>query len=112
MNSEMQTAADPAAQSNPTLDIHEAAAHAKCGMETLRRMASAGQVPATKIGRRWVFSARLLQAWIDTRCETTARRSGDLNGGSALAVRLQNLRLQKLAQRETTPPARSRRGQS
>jgi excisionase family DNA binding protein len=50
-----------------TLDLIEAAQLCKCSAARLRRLASSGVIPATKIGRRWVFPARLLQEWIEQR---------------------------------------------
>ena len=38
-----------------TLDLHEAADFLKLHPEVLRRRARAGQVPAAKVGRCWVF---------------------------------------------------------
>ncbi|MDE1989023.1 MAG: helix-turn-helix domain-containing protein [Betaproteobacteria bacterium] len=55
--------------------------------DTARKMAKAGEVPATKIGRAWVFSSALLQQWIDERCRST-NVPVRLTGGSALAARL------------------------
>lgn len=50
-----------------TLDILQAAYVAKCHPDTLRKMAKAGDVPATKIGRAWVFPEALLHGWIEKR---------------------------------------------
>jgi len=76
------------------LDVHQAAAEAKCHPDTLRKMAKAGEVPATKIGRAWVFPAHLLQQWIDERCHSTDA-PGAPSGGSALAARLASQRAQR-----------------
>lgn len=46
------------------LDVDEAAARAKCHPDTMRKLAAAREVPATKIGRRWVFPEHLLQEWM------------------------------------------------
>jgi Helix-turn-helix domain len=50
-----------------TLDLAQAAQLCKCSVDRLCSLARTGAVPATKIGRRWVFSTRLLQEWIDQR---------------------------------------------
>ena len=50
-----------------TLDLAEAAQLCKCSTSRLRTLARMGAVPATKVGRQWVFPARLLQEWIDER---------------------------------------------
>lgn len=50
-----------------TLDLAQAAELCKCSTERLCSLARTGAIPATKIGRRWVFSTRLLQEWIDER---------------------------------------------
>jgi hypothetical protein len=50
-----------------TLDLAQAAQLCKCSTDRLCSLARTGALPATKIGRRWVFSTRLLQEWIDER---------------------------------------------
>jgi Helix-turn-helix domain len=73
-----------------TLDLGQAAELCKCGVQCLRSLAVSGTVPATKIGRRWVFSTRLLQEWIDTRSmanvrtRTFSRRDGGVTVTRAL----------------------------
>lgn len=59
-----------------TLNLEEAAELTKCHPSTLRRMAAARQVPATKVGRAWIFSARLLLEWIEERCRDIEPRDG------------------------------------
>src|SRR5689334_12858671 len=87
-----------------TYGLAEAAKVARCHPDTLRKLARAREVPATKIGREWVFPVHLLNDWIDARC-----RSFDVpaapTGGSALAARL----AAQLAQRTDKRP-RSLRG--
>jgi excisionase family DNA binding protein len=56
-----------------TLDLVEAAALCKCGVQRLRALARSGAIPATKVGRRWVFSTRLLQEWIDMQALANVR---------------------------------------
>lgn len=50
-----------------TLDLNQAADLCKCSTRLLRRLATAGTIPATKVGRKWVFPTRLLQEWIEER---------------------------------------------
>jgi hypothetical protein len=50
-----------------TLDLTGAAHLCKCSTRRLRTLARIGAVPATKVGRQWVFPTRLLQEWIDER---------------------------------------------
>lgn len=56
-----------------TLDLAGAAALCKCGAQHLRTLARSGAIPATRVGRRWVFSTRLLQEWIETRSRANVR---------------------------------------
>jgi excisionase family DNA binding protein len=60
-------------ESPGTLDLGQAAELCKCGVQCLRALARSGAIPATKVGRRWVFSTRLLQEWIDTRSMANVR---------------------------------------
>ena len=62
-----------APQEPSTLDLTEAAALCKCGAQRLRALARSGAIPATKVGRRWVFSTRLLQEWIDMQALANVR---------------------------------------
>jgi hypothetical protein len=50
-----------------TLDLAQAADFCKCSAALLCTLARTGAIPATKVGRRWVFPTRLLQEWIDHR---------------------------------------------
>ncbi len=78
------------------LDVHEAAAEAKCHPDTLRKMAKAGEAPGCKIGRKWVFPADLFNDWIKSKCLST-NAPGAPSGGSALAERLAARRAQRTA---------------
>jgi excisionase family DNA binding protein len=42
----------------------EAAAYLRVGVDTLKRKARAGEVPAAKVGRRWRFRRAELDAWL------------------------------------------------
>jgi excisionase family DNA binding protein len=57
-----------------TLDLAEAAHLCKCSTQLLRRLASSGTIPATKVGRKWVFPTRLLQEWIEERSRANVGR--------------------------------------
>jgi hypothetical protein len=114
-----------------TLDLHAAAALLFISACSLGRMAKAGKVPATKVGRKWVFSARLLQEWLDARClagsrarqqeadhedrgaaqkiiyKALSRRSPvGSHSGSALAAELASQRAQRITQRRTATGAK------
>lgn len=58
-----------------TLALAEAAELCKCSPHRLRKLAGMGAIPATKIGRRWVFPTRLLQEWIDDRSRANVTSS-------------------------------------
>ena len=66
-----------------TLDAAQAAQLCKCSVRLLSRLAKTGVIPATKVGRSWVFSARLLQEWIDDRAlaNVSARAHIRASGG-------------------------------
>lgn len=48
-----------------TLRLQAAAERCGCHPDTLRKLAHAREVPATKIGRAWVFPISLLDAWLE-----------------------------------------------
>lgn len=50
----------------------EAAAYLKVHVETVRRLARRGQIPAFKVGRDWRFEAAALRRW----CAGQQRREG------------------------------------
>lgn len=81
------------------LTVDEAAALVKCSPLALRAMAEAGEVPATKIGRRWVLSRRLLVQWLEARCLAPKGQ-----GLSVVEQHLtQRLKAQKYPDRGQTP---------
>lgn len=47
-----------------TLDIIEAANFLKCGEDTVRELAAAGDMPSAKVGRAWVFVDVDLIDWL------------------------------------------------
>jgi excisionase family DNA binding protein len=69
----------------PTMRLEEAAKMLCVHKDTLAGMARAGTVPAYKVGRAWVFSTRLLQEWLDTRCKATGVEKARAFQGSASA---------------------------
>lgn len=89
----------------PTLDVHEAARLMKCHPDTLRKMAADRQIPATKIGRAWAFSERLLLEWFEARCKTGNPSHGrdDLSGRSVLATRLEAQLKQQNSEKQLSP---------
>lgn len=50
------------------LGLRDAARFLRKSPRWLRGAAKQGIVPGTKIGREWLFSRSVLQAWIDDRC--------------------------------------------
>src|SRR5437588_3481003 len=85
-----------------TYGLREAAKLARCHPDTLRKLARAREVPATKIGREWVFSVQLLNDWIEERCRSITV-PGAPTGTSGLAARL----AARLAQRTARKPRSS-----
>ncbi len=90
-----------------TLTVKEAAELTKCHPDTLRKMAAAREVPSTKVGRAWLFSAELLQKWIDDRCRSTVVQD-PRTGGSALAATLARARAQRTANKRRSLKESSR----
>ncbi len=89
--------------SAPTLRLAEAASMCGVHPDTLSAMARAGDVPATKIGRSWVFSTRLLQEWIDARCQANFDKAAPSRGNAqaSLAERLAGRLAQRITGSET-----------
>lgn len=81
----------------PTIGIEEAGRLLRCHPDTVRKMAKAGELPGTKVGRAWVFYTERLLEWLDARCkaEKTPRSHHNLSGGSVLAARLAAQRAQR-----------------
>jgi excisionase family DNA binding protein len=55
-----------------TYGLRDAARLARCHPDTLRKLAHAGIVPATKIGRPWLFPIHLFNQWIENQCRKQA----------------------------------------
>src|SRR5580658_2455657 len=79
------------------LDLPAAAALLHVHSDTLRRMAKAGQIPATKVGRAWVFSVQLLREWFEARCNAKSTTSA-ASGRASLVERLERRRREELRQ--------------
>jgi excisionase family DNA binding protein len=50
-----------------SFDIKEAAVFLNCGVSTLTRKAKAGEVPAKKVGKKWVFIREHLADYVSGR---------------------------------------------
>src|SRR5438105_2628167 len=81
-----------------TYGLQDAARLARCHPDTLRKLACAGAVPATKIGRAWIFPAHLFNDWINTRCRSITVTEAP-TGGSGLAVKLAARLVQRTARK-------------
>jgi excisionase family DNA binding protein len=57
-----------------TLDIDEAALMLKVAPDTVRKMAARGEIPATKVGKAWVFPEVLLEEWLLARARLNVKR--------------------------------------
>lgn len=51
----------------PLIDLHQAAKLLKLHPDTLKRKAQLRQIPALKVGRRWMFRASRLDSWVKFR---------------------------------------------
>lgn len=49
---------------NETMTPAEAAEYLRLGVETVKRKARAGELPACKTGRKWLFLRSELEAWL------------------------------------------------
>lgn len=47
-----------------TLTVPEVAKLLHCSVDTVRRKAAAGRLPAVKVGRAWVFVEDVLRDWL------------------------------------------------
>jgi excisionase family DNA binding protein len=77
--------------------LEQAAEIASCHKDTLRKLAAAGEVPATKIGRRWVFDKKKFDRWIGDRClrgHDPVRDRYNRNRRIARQAKLSEVRLQ------------------
>lgn len=61
-----------ATASNPSPDLWDSETTARflhCSLGTLLKMAQASEIPATKIGRGWVFDPVKVRTWLDARMD-------------------------------------------
>ena len=63
-----------------SFDIKEAAAFLNCSVSTLTRKAKAGEVPARKVGRKWVFIREHLADYVSGR-NNQSRGLSVIDGG-------------------------------
>ena len=59
-----------ATASNPTDDLWDSiqtARFLKCSITRLLRLAAAGEIPATKVGRGWIFDPNRVRSWLAAR---------------------------------------------
>jgi excisionase family DNA binding protein len=85
----------------PTIGLEEAAKLLRCHPDTVRKMAAAGELPGTKVGRAWVFYTERLLDWLEKRCaaQQEVRQAPLGSGGSVLAEQLRRLREKRLRRR-------------
>jgi excisionase family DNA binding protein len=83
----------------PTIGLDGAAQLLRCNPDTVRKLAKAGELPGTKVGRSWVFYTDSLIEWLNARIEAGTASRGDpmRTGVSSLAARLANQRAQRIA---------------
>jgi excisionase family DNA binding protein len=65
----------------PLLTSREAAPFLRLHYKTLESMARAGEVPATKKGKSWLFRLSRLSEWIDQELQSKAVRAKETVGG-------------------------------
>lgn len=70
-----------------TLDLSQAAELTKCSPDTLRKLAAAREVPATKVDGRWHFDDGVLDKWIRDRCIAWHRPWRRMKGAAFRAAR-------------------------
>jgi excisionase family DNA binding protein len=92
---------EPIARLTPTIGLEEAGKLLHCHPDTVRKRAKAGELPGTKVGRSWVFYTDSLLEWLQERIKAGQPRRDDPmhTGGSALAAKLERMRLERIADR-------------
>jgi excisionase family DNA binding protein len=71
------------------LTAAEAAKKLRCNADTVRRLAAAGNIPARKVGRRWLFEPQQLRAFVRGEWHSTNDRPavpGGLDSQYAVAL--------------------------
>ena len=69
---------------NKTLDLYEAADFLKMHWQTLRGKAKRGEVPAAKLGKRWVFLSDDLASYLRSHYSSPRPRSQVQLSGDSL----------------------------
>lgn len=70
-----------------SMRIPAAAARLSITQKTLRGMCARGEIPATKLGKVWVFEEALLNAWLRDRCQQNVRALPDSQPHRLRAIR-------------------------
>lgn len=84
-----QTSAPELERIAPTIGLEEAAKLLRCHPDSVRKMATAGKLPCTKVGRAWVFHTESLLRWLEGQCKSHQRlEQGLMDPGIALAEQL------------------------
>jgi len=79
--STLQVPINPESLFEPLLTSREAAPFLRLHYKTLESMARAGEVPATKKGKSWLFRLSRLSEWIDQELQSKAVRAKETVGG-------------------------------
>jgi excisionase family DNA binding protein len=101
----------------PTWGLKEAAAYLHVHPDTCRKLAKERTIPATKIGRAWIFMPHLLAEYVEAQCLSKVEKPKGLeSGGSALAAHLarhlETLRMERMRERSLTDESRTRQPKS
>ncbi|MGH8218653.1 MAG: helix-turn-helix domain-containing protein [Steroidobacteraceae bacterium] len=72
------------------LTVGEAAKILRCNLDTVRRLAACGKIPARKLGKRWLFDPEQLRAYVRGEWQSSGEIRPMAPGGSdsELAARL------------------------
>jgi excisionase family DNA binding protein len=62
------------------LNADQAAELLHCAPDTVRRLASSGEIPGRKLGRRWLFEVEQLRAYVRGEWHSTNDRPAALGG--------------------------------
>jgi excisionase family DNA binding protein len=77
------TMPEQSAALTPTIGLDEAGKLLHCHPDTVRKMAKAGKLPGTKVGRSWVFYTDSLLEWLQARIKAGAPHEFMGDGGSS-----------------------------
>jgi excisionase family DNA binding protein len=71
------------------LTVEQAAAELHCNVDTIRRKAAEGSIPARKVGRRWLFHPDMIDKYMRGEWQSTKEQPGVPGGlDSQYAVNL------------------------